>query len=98
MTPGSRSMAATTVLPPIGRFAAEMPERLAGDGILAVEVGFGQATAAAENFRGRRSLIDGIERDLAGIERCVVARMGESGRAVASSRGQKNLGMCRRRV
>lgn len=80
------------------QIAAEMPERLAGDGILAVEVGFGQATAAAEIFAAAGLLIDGIERDLAGVERCVVARMGESGWAVASLRGQKNLGMCRGRV
>ena len=80
------------------RIAAEAPERLAGDGILAVEVGFGQATAAAEIFAAAGLLIDGTERDLAGVERCIVARMGESGRAGPSARSQKNLGMCSGRV
>ncbi len=76
------------------QIAREMPELLAGDGMIAAEVGFGQAAAAAEIFVAAGLLIDRIERDLAGVERCVVARIGESGRAVASSRGQKNLGMC----
>ena len=80
------------------QIAREMPDRLVGDGVFVAEVGFGQATAAAEIFASAGLFIDGIERDLAGVERCVVARMGESGWAVASLRGQKNLGMCRGRV
>ncbi len=80
------------------QIAQEAPERLAGGGIVAAEVGFGQATAVAEIFAAAGLLIDGIERDLAGVERCVVARRGESGRAIASSCGQKNLGMCCGRV
>ena len=68
-----------------------MPELLAGDGIIAAEVGLGQATAAAGIFAAAGLLIDGIERDLAGVERCVVARMGESGWAVASCAVKKIL-------
>ena len=80
------------------QIARQMPELLAGDGMIAAEVGFGQAAAAAEIFAAAGLLIDRIERDLAGVERCVVARIGESGGVVASSRGQKNLGMCHGRV
>jgi release factor glutamine methyltransferase len=80
------------------KIAGEVPELLAAGGIIATEVGLGQAAAAAKILEAGGLLIDGIERDLAGVERCVVARMVESDRAVASEPGQKNLGMCRSRV
>jgi release factor glutamine methyltransferase len=78
--------------------AADLPALLAPGGVFAVEVGAGRARAAAAIFEGRGLIVDGIERDLAGAERCVVALLGESDRAAALSRGQKNLGMCRRPV
>ena len=69
------------------QIAGQMPQLLAAGGILAAEVGFGQAAAAAEIFAAAGLLIAGIDRDLARVERCVVARMGEAGSAAASSRG-----------
>lgn len=77
--------------------AAGIPALLSRGGLFATEIGEGQAAAVCTIFRERGLLIDSVERDLAGIERCVVA-----GTAVGESRlspeGQKNLGMCRRRV
>ena len=43
-------------------------------GIFACEVGSGQAPAVAAILRARGLAVDGCERDLAGIARCVVAR------------------------
>jgi len=62
--------------------------------IFAAEVGAGQAAAAAAILEARGLLIDGIECDLAGIERCVVAYSDKKGLATVSSNGQKDLGMC----
>jgi len=78
--------------------AADLSALLAPGGVFAVEVGAGRALAAAAIFEDGGLIIDGIERDLAGVERCVAARLGESDRAAAPSGGQKNLGMCRRPV
>jgi len=75
--------------------AENLPALLASGGILAVEIGAGQAAAAAAILKAGGFLIDGIERDLAGIERCVVARIDESDRAQVAAIGQKSLGMCR---
>lgn len=57
------------------RIAEGVPALLSNGGIFAVEVGAGQAPAAAAILRAEGLLIDGIERDLAGIERCIVARL-----------------------
>jgi release factor glutamine methyltransferase len=75
--------------------AADLPALLMPDGVLAVEVGAGQGAAAAAIFEARGLMIDGIEHDLAGVERCVVLRPVKSDRVQAFSGGQKNLGMCR---
>lgn len=56
------------------RIAPELPALLAPGGIVAVEVGAGQAAAVAAIFEDRGMVIDATERDLAEIERCVVAR------------------------
>jgi release factor glutamine methyltransferase len=80
------------------QIAGQMPRLLAAGGIIAAEVGFGQAAAAAEIFAAAGLSIDGIDCDFAEVERCVVARKGEAAQAAASSRGQKNLGMCGGRV
>jgi release factor glutamine methyltransferase len=74
--------------------AAGLPALLASDGVLAVEIGAGQAAAAAAIFAGKGLAIDGLESDLAGIERCVVARL-RAGDGANARRDQKNLGMCR---
>jgi release factor glutamine methyltransferase len=78
--------------------AADLPALLAPGGVVAVEVGAGQAFAAAAIFQARGLIIDGIERDLAGVERCVAARLDKGDRAEAPSDGQKHLGMCCRPV
>lgn len=56
-------------------------------GICAFEVGMGQAPAVAEIFRASGLAIEACERDLAGVERCVVARRGQT--------AQKFVGMRR---
>ncbi len=78
--------------------ASDLPGLLAPGGISTVEIGIGQAGAATAIFAARGFNIDGIEGDLAGIERCVVLRLGESARAEPCSGGQKNLGICRHPV
>lgn len=80
------------------QIAGQMPRLLAAGGIIAAEIGFGQAAAAAEIFAAAGLLIEGIDRDLAEVERCVVAHIGEGVPAIGSARRQKNLGMCRGRV
>lgn len=52
----------------------DLARLLAPGGIVAAEVGLGQADAVAAILRARDLVVDGIERDLAGIERCVTAR------------------------
>ena len=54
--------------------ARSVPGLLKPFGICACEVGIGQAPAVAEIFRASGLAIEGCERDLAGVERCVVAR------------------------
>ncbi len=56
------------------RIVADLPALLANGGIFAVEVGAGQATAVGAILIAQGLRIDSVERDLAGIERCVVAR------------------------
>jgi release factor glutamine methyltransferase len=77
------------------RIAKDLPALLANGGIFAGEIGAGQAPPAAAMLKAGGLSIDGIERDLAGIERCIVVRLDESDRGQASSTGQKDLGMCR---
>jgi len=54
--------------------AGDLPRLLAPNGLFAGEIGFGQSDAVAAILRGSGLAIDGIARDLAGIERCIVAR------------------------
>jgi release factor glutamine methyltransferase len=54
--------------------AADLPRLLAPGAIFAAEIGEGQSTAAATILKDAGLGIDGIERDLAGIDRVVVAR------------------------
>ena len=78
------------------RIAEDLPALLSSGGIFAVEIGAGQASVAAAILQAEGLLIDGIERDLAGIERCIVARLDESVPAEIPSVRQKNLGMLTR--
>jgi release factor glutamine methyltransferase len=59
------------------KIAEDLPALLASGGIFVAEIGAGQTLAAAAIFKAGGLLIDGIERDLAGIERCIVARLNE---------------------
>jgi release factor glutamine methyltransferase len=52
----------------------DLPRLLKPGGVLACEVGAGQAPAVTAMLGTSGLAIDGCERDLAGIERCVVAR------------------------
>jgi release factor glutamine methyltransferase len=54
--------------------AEAAPRLLFRHGILATEIGAGQADAVAAIMKDNSLLVDGIEKDLAGIARCVVAR------------------------
>jgi release factor glutamine methyltransferase len=78
--------------------APELPTLLAPGGVCAVEVGAGQAHAAAAIFAARGLIIDGIERDLADVERCVVMRLAQGPREGHARDSKKKLGMCDRPV
>ena len=80
------------------RIAEDLPALLAPGGMFAAEVGFGQADAAAAILKAVGFSIDSIERDLAGIERCIVAHFNQADRAGGPAHRQKNLGMSLRRV
>ncbi|WP_081689145.1 peptide chain release factor N(5)-glutamine methyltransferase [Inquilinus limosus] len=54
--------------------AAALPDLLEPGGTAVVELGIGQAPAVTEMFRGAGLDIAGTPHDLAGIERCVVAK------------------------
>jgi release factor glutamine methyltransferase len=77
--------------------AAQVRALLAPAGILVVEIGAGQTAAVTAILTGYGVIVEAIERDLAGIERCVVARRSAdaaTGKADGSKkRWQKNLGM-----
>ena len=53
---------------------AELPELLKPGGVFACEVGMGQAPAVGAMLQASGLAIEGCERDLAGIARCLVAR------------------------
>ncbi len=75
------------------RIAEGLPALLASGGIFAVEIGAGQAFAAAAILQAEGLSVEGLERDLAGVERCIVARLDQGDPAERSSVGQKDLGM-----
>jgi release factor glutamine methyltransferase len=54
--------------------AEAIPELVSPDGIVATEIGAGQAGAVAAVLKANGLVVDGIEKDLAGVTRCVVAR------------------------
>jgi release factor glutamine methyltransferase len=68
--------------------AEAAPRLLSPDGILATEIGAGQADTVATIMTSNGLLVDGIEKDLAGIARCVIARP-----APHIRRRQKKVGM-----
>jgi release factor glutamine methyltransferase len=71
--------------------AKAAPRLLSPHGILATEIGAGQADAVAAIMKDNGLIVDGIEKDLAGIARCVIACPARHGR-----RSQKKVGMrCR---
>lgn len=77
--------------------ATQVRALLAPAGILVVETGAGQTAAVATILTGYGLVVEAIERDLAGIERCVVARRNADAASVpadgSKKRWQKNLGM-----
>ena len=54
--------------------AAGLPRLLPPNGVFAAEIGLGQAEAVAAILARQGLRMDGIDRDLAGIERCIIAR------------------------
>lgn len=70
------------------KIAGAVPRLLSPQGILATEIGAGQAGAIASMMKDNGLVVDGIERDLAGIARCVIARPASHGRV-----RQKKVGM-----
>ena len=56
--------------------ATHLPRLLASNGIFVAEVGVNQAEAVVAVMRTNGLDLDGIEKDLAGIPRCVIARPG----------------------
>lgn len=61
------------------RQLAEQAAHRVPDGHAAIEVGAGQAAAASEILRAAGARETAVHRDLAGVERVVVARFGEEG-------------------
>jgi release factor glutamine methyltransferase len=55
------------------KIAEAAPRLLSPDAILATEIGAGQADAVAAIMKDNSLIVDGIEKDLAGIARCVIA-------------------------
>jgi release factor glutamine methyltransferase len=53
--------------------AEAIPKLVSPDGIVATEISGGQADAVAAILRANGLVVDGIEKDLAGVTRCVVA-------------------------
>jgi release factor glutamine methyltransferase len=78
--------------------ARGLPGLLAPSALFVGEVGAGQAAAVAMLLKRCGLSLEAIVRDLAGIERCVVARGASLDKAELSAVVQKNLGMCRRHV
>ena len=71
------------------RTLAEAASRLLSPhGVFATEIGAGQGDAIAAIMRENSLIVDCIEKDLAGIARCVIARPAPQGR-----QGQKKVGM-----
>jgi release factor glutamine methyltransferase len=68
--------------------AEAAPRLLSPQGILATEIGAGQADTVANIMKDNSLVVDGIEMDLAGIARCVIARPAPHRR-----RRQKKVGM-----
>jgi release factor glutamine methyltransferase len=54
--------------------AADLPRLLPPDGLFAGEIGLGQAGSVATILRLHGLRVDAVVRDLAGIERCLIAR------------------------
>ena len=71
-----------------GAIAAAARRLLSSDGILATEIGAGQADTVTTIMKDNGLLVVGIENDLAGIARCVIARPAPHRR-----RRQKKVGM-----
>ena len=53
---------------------ADLARLLEPGGVVAIEVGFNQASVVPAMLRASGLAIEGCERDLAGVARCVVAR------------------------
>jgi release factor glutamine methyltransferase len=68
--------------------AEAAPRLLSPGGILATEIGAGQAAAVVTMMKDNGLIVDGIEKDLAGIARCVIARP-----APHDGHGPKKVGM-----
>jgi release factor glutamine methyltransferase len=73
---------------------AHLPTLLAPFAIFVAEVGQHQAGAVAMLLERCGLYVEAIERDLAGVERCVVARKIAGDKAEPSADVEKNLGMC----
>ncbi|MBV8118532.1 MAG: peptide chain release factor N(5)-glutamine methyltransferase [Alphaproteobacteria bacterium] len=76
------------------KIASQLHALLAPFALFAGEIGIGQALSVEAILRDQGLSLAAIQRDLAGIERCVVARA-SADRVIL---GQKNLGMCPRHV
>lgn len=61
----------------VHRLASDAREVLAPDGVLAMEIGAGQAVAVTQILRDEGYIAVGTRRDLAGIERVIFGRLGK---------------------
>lgn len=66
-------------LTPFREMAPALPRLLASDGIFVTEVGVDQPDAVAAIMKSQGLALDGMEKDLAGGVRCVIARLGAIG-------------------
>jgi release factor glutamine methyltransferase len=80
------------------RIARQLPALLAPTALFAAEIGMGQAVDVNTILGDQGLTVAAVEHDLAGIERCVVARAGAGGYLEPAIPDQKTLGMCPHRV
>jgi release factor glutamine methyltransferase len=71
----------------IVRFVDGLPGRVAGGGLVALEIGSGQGAAVASRLRSRGAAGVSVESDIAGNERFVFARMAAAAGAAGGGEG-----------
>jgi release factor glutamine methyltransferase len=80
------------------RISLQLRALLGSSGLFVAEIGMGQAAKVTTILGDQGLRVAAVARDLAGIERCVVARASRGQHFEPTILGQKSLGMCPHRV